>query len=382
MTTPRPFTIQIPDAILADLRARLERVRWPDEIPGTSWQYGTDLAYMKALVDYWRERYDWRVHEARLNRLRQFTVPLGGIELHFIHEPGTGPRPLPLLISHGWPGSIAEFEALIPRLTDPARFGGDPADAFTVVAPSLPGYAFSFRPGQPRLSASQMADLFAGLMTDVLGYPRFGAQGGDWGAFITTRLGVAHAERLVGIHVNMLVVRRDLGAPADPTEEEKTYLAELQRWQREETGYQWIQGTRPQTLAFGLSDSPVGLAAWIVEKFRTWSDCGGDVERRFTKDELLTNVMIYWVTGSINASFWPYYARFHAPWPIADGQRIEVPTGYAAFPKEIVRPPRSWAERMYNIRRWTVMPAGGHFAAMEEPAALVAELRAFFREYR
>ncbi|HEX7214695.1 MAG TPA: alpha/beta hydrolase, partial [Methylomirabilota bacterium] len=185
-----------------------------------------------------------------------------------------------------------------------------------------------------------------------------------------------------GIHVNLLSLRRDIKPPAQPSAEEKQYLDDLAKWQREETGYQWIQGTRPQTLAFGLSDSPAGLAAWIVEKFRAWSDCGGDVERRFTKDELLTNVMIYWVTGSINASFWPYYARFHTPWPIADGQRIEVPTGYAAFPKEIVRPPRAWAERMYNITRWTDMPAGGHFAAMEEPAALAADLRAFFREYR
>jgi microsomal epoxide hydrolase len=337
---------------------------------------------MKELVAYWKDRYDWRAHEAALNAFRQFTAPVAGIDLHFIHEEGRGPKPLPLLVSHGWPGSVWEFHKILPMLTDPARFGGDPADSFTVVAPSLPGYGFSFKPGQPRFGVLEMADAFAALMTDVLGYRRFAAQGGDWGGFITTRLGLAYSERLAGIHVNLLSLRRDIKPPAQPNAEERQYLDDLAKWQREETGYQWIQGTRPQTLAFSLSDSPVGLAAWIVEKFRAWSDCGGDVERRFTKDELLTNVMIYWVTGSINASFWPYYARFHSAWPIADGQRIEVPTGYAAFPKEIVRPPRAWAERMYNVKRWTAMPAGGHFAAMEEPAALAADLRAFFREYR
>jgi microsomal epoxide hydrolase len=380
--SPRPFRIEVPESTLADLRERLARARWPDQAPGAEWAFGTSLAYMKELTAYWKDRYDWRAHEARLNAFRQFTAPVAGIELHFIHEEGRGPNPLPLLLSHGWPGSVWEFHKILPLLTDPARFGGDPADAFTVIAPSLPGYGFSFAPGQPRFGIVEIADAFAALMTDTLGYRRFGAQGGDWGGFITSRLGAAYPERLAAIHVNLLSLRRDIKPPAQPSPEEKEYLHDLGRWQREETGYQWIQGTRPQTLAFGLHDSPVGLAAWIVEKFRTWSDCGGDVERRFTKDELLTNVMIYWVTGTINASFWPYYARFHSPWPIADGQRIEVPTGYAAFPKEIVRPPRSWAERMYNIRRWTVMPAGGHFAAMEEPAALAHELRAFFREYR
>jgi len=354
MAAPTPFRIGIPEQILTDLRDRLRRTRFPDQAPGAPWAFGADLAYVQELCAYWRDAYDWRKHEAVLNGFRQFTAPVAGIDLHFIHEEGRGPAPLPLLLSHGWPGSVWEFYKIIPMLTDPARFGGDARDAFTVVAPSLPGYGFSFAPGQPRFGVSEIADAFASLMTDVLGYRRFGAQGGDWGAFITARLGVSHADRLAGIHVNLLSLRRDLPRPANPTPEERVYLDDLAVWLREETGYQWIQGTKPQTLAFGLTDSPAGLAAWIVEKFRTWSDCGGDVEQRFSKDELLTNVTLYWVTGAINSSFWPYYARYHAPWPIADGQRIEVPTAYAAFPKEIVRPPRSWAERVYNIRRWTV----------------------------
>jgi len=380
--TPRSFTLHVADEVLADLRARLDRVRWPDENPGGGWTYGTDLAYMKSLVAYWRERYDWRAREAELNRFRQFTAPVGGIDLHFIHEPGVGPNPLPLLLSHGWPGSIVEFQRLIPLLADPGRFGGDPADAFTVVAPSLPGYALSFAPNQPRFSIKEIADVFAALMTDVLGYRRFGAQGGDWGAFVSSCLGAFHAGATLGIHVNLLAVRRDTTPSSNPPPDEAAYLAELARWMREETGYQWIQGTRPQTLAYGLTDSPVGLAAWIVEKFRAWSDCGGDVERRFSRDTLLTNVMLYWVTGAINASFWPYYARSHGPWPISEKTPVSAPTAYAAFPREILHPPRAWAERVYNIRRWTEMRAGGHFAALEEPEALAADVRAFFRELR
>jgi microsomal epoxide hydrolase len=380
--TPTPFTLHVPDEVLADLRARLARVRWPDEAPGAGWAHGTSLAYMKDLVAYWLGTYDWRAQESRLNAWRQFTVPLGGIDLHFIHEPGVGPAPFPLVLSHGWPGSIVEFERLIPMLTDPARFGGDPADAFTVVAPSLPGYALSFRPGQPRLGVVEIADLFASLMTDVLGYRRFAAQGGDWGAFITSCLGAAYPERLAGIHVNLLAVRRDQTAPATPSDEEKGYLDQLAHWLREETGYMQIQGTKPQTLAYGLTDSPVGLCAWIVEKFRTWSDCGGDVERRFSRDVLLTNVMLYWVTGAIGSSFWPYYARAHSAWPISERRPVKVPTAYASFPREILHPPRAWAERVYDIRRWTVMPAGGHFAALEEPELLAADIRAFFRALR
>jgi pimeloyl-ACP methyl ester carboxylesterase len=380
--TPTPFRINVPEATLSDLHERLRRTRFPDQAPGDPWAFGADLAYVTELCVYWRDHYDWRKHEAMLNGFPQFTAPVAGIDLHFIHAEGRGPAPLPLLLSHGWPGSVWEFHKIIPMLTDPARFGGDPRDAFTVVAPSLPGYGFSFAPGQPRFGITEIADAFATLMTDVLGYRRFAAQGGDWGGFITSRLGLAYPDRLAGIHVNLLSLRRDLPRPANPTPEERAYIDDLGTWLREETGYQWIQGTKPQTLAYGLTDSPAGLAAWIVEKFRTWSDCGGDLERSFSKDELLTNITLYWVTAAINSSFWPYYARYHAPWPIGDGQRIEVPTAYAAFPKEIVRPPRAWAERVYNIRRWTVMPAGGHFAALEEPRALVDDLRAFFRDLR
>src|SRR5215470_15503881 len=381
-TTPKPFEIQVPDEMLSDLRARLARVRWPDEPPLAPWSTGTSVAYMKQLVDYWRERFDWRAQESKLNAFTQFTVPLCGIDIHFIHEPGKGPRPIPLLLSHGWPGSVFEFYKIIPMLTDPARFGADAADAFTVVAPSLPGYGFSFRPGQPRFSVEQIADAFAELMTGVLGYPRFAAQGGDWGGFVTSRLGLMYAERLCGIHLNMLAVRRDPAMLTNPTPEEKTFLDHLQHWIKEETGYQWIQGTKPQTLAFGLSDSPVGLAAWIMEKFRAWSDCGGDPESIFSKDELLTNIMLYWVTGAIGSSFWPYYARLRNPWPVPAGAYIRVPTGYTEFPHEMLHPPRSVAEKTYNIQRWTKMDKGGHFAALEQPEALAREVREFFRPLR
>ncbi len=380
---PHPFALRVSDEAIADLAERLARSRFPDQAPGAPWAYGTDVGWLRRLVEHWRTRFDWRAQEARLNALPQFRVPLAGIDLHFLHVPGVGPEPLPLLLSHGWPGSVFEFLEIVPLFTDPARFGGDPGDAFTVVAPSLPGYGLSFSPGQPRFSVEGIADCFAALMTDVLGYRHFGAQGGDWGSFVTSRLGVAYPERLVGIHLNLMPLRRDPRMVADPTPEETRYLVELAEWLKEETGYQWIQGTRPQTLAFALTDSPAGLAAWIVEKFRAWSDCGGDVERAFTLDELLANVSLYWFTGAIGSSFWPYYARMHGPWPIPEGATIGVPTGYCEFPREILRPPRSLAQRVYtDIRRWSVMPAGGHFAAMEQPEPLAEEVRAFFRPLR
>lgn len=381
MTQPRPFQLAVPQSRLDDLRERLARTRWPEVPPLQPWSTGTSVEYLRGLVDYWRDGFDWRAQEAMLNRFRQFTVPLSGIDLHFIHEQGKGPDPFPLLLSHGWPGSVIEFHKVIPMLTDPARFGGDPGDAFTVVAPSLPGYTLSFTPGQPRFKLEEIADTFAALMTDVLGYRRFAAQGGDWGAFVTSRLGYAYPERLVGIHLNLLAVRRDPKMLEDPTPEEKRFLEQLEHWLKEEIGYQWIQGTRPTTLSFGLTDSPVGLAAWLVEKFQRWTDCDGNPENALTRDEMLADITLYWVTGAIGSSFWPYYARMHGPWPIPEG--VRVPMGYAEFPREILSPPRSLAQRMYSdIRRWTRMPRGGHFAALEQPQALVHEIREFFRPLR
>ena len=378
-----PFELRVPDEALEDLRARLARVRFPDEPPSESWSTGTSVAYMRALADYWRDRFDWRAQEARLNAFRQFTVPVAGIDLHLICEEGRGPDPMPLLISHGWPGSVCEFFDLIPMLTDPGRFGGDPGDAFTIIAPSLPGYTLSFRPGQERFGVEGIAEVYAHLMTDILGYDHYGVQGGDWGAFVASRLGHRFAERVIGIHLNLLAVRRDRDMMADPTEDERRYLVELDHWLKEETGYQWIQGTRPTTLAFALTDSPLGLAAWIVEKFRAWSDCDGVPENAIDRDTMLANITLYWLTGAIGSSFWPYYARMHGPWPIPKGATVGVPTGYAEFPKEILRPPRSLAERTYtDIRRWSVMSKGGHFAALEQPRALASEIREFFRPLR
>jgi len=291
---------------------------------------------------------------------------------------------MPLLLLHGWPGSVFEFLDIIPRLTDPARFGGDARDAFTVVAPSLPGYGLSFRPGQKRFGVPEMADCVAALMSDVLGYKKFAAQGGDWGAAVTSRLGYAYAERIIGIHLNlMMAAGRDPAEFDNPSEEEQNYLADLKRWLRDETGYQWIQGTKPQTLAFALTDSPAGLAAWISEKFRSWSDCDGRVENAIPRDRMLADISLYWFTGAIGSSFWPYYARRHGAEILPAGDTISVPTGYAQFPREILKPPRRAAERVFtDIRRWSVMPKGGHFAALEQPELLAADVQAFFRELR
>lgn len=290
---PQPFRIDVAEAVLDDLQHRLALTRWPDDVPGSAWQYGTSLAYAKELVAYWQSDYDWRAQERLLNSFPQYRVELDDVTLHYIHQPGVGPDPMPLLISHGWPGSICEFVNVIGPLTDPERYGGDPQDAFTVVAPSLPGYGFSHVPHQRRLNVQEIADLFARLMTEVLGFPRFGAQGGDWGSFITARLGFAHARHLIGLHVNMVPVAPHPSERAALSAAEEAFLKASDAWRTEETGYQWIQGTRPQTLSYALNDSPAGLAAWITEKFHAWTDCHGDIESRVSKDALLTNIMLY-----------------------------------------------------------------------------------------
>ena len=383
MPDPTPFTLHVPESEIVDLRTRLARTRFPDQAPAAAWAYGSDVGYLRDLIEYWRARFDWRAQEARLNAFPQFKVPLHGIDLHYLHVPGQGPDPKPLLLMHGWPGSVFEFMEVIPRLTDPARFGGDARDAVTVIAPSLPGYGLSFQPNQKRFAIAAIADCFADLMTEVLGYPRFAAQGGDWGSFAASALGVRHADKLVGIHLNMLSINPAASMPSNPTAEEQRYAEEIRHWAKEETGYIQIQGTRPQTLAYGLTDSPAGLAAWIAEKFHVWTDHAGDLETAVSRDDLLANISLYWFTGAIGSSFWPYYDRLHGEWPIPDGRTVDVPTAYAAFPKEIRRPPRSIAGKVYtDIRQWTPMAAGGHFAAMEQPAALAEDVLTFLRPLR
>ena len=378
-----PFRIAVADSVLTDLKERLGRTRFPDEIPGSGWGYGSELAYVRGLVAYWRERYDWRAAEARLNALPQFRAEVDGLGIHFIHVRGSGPKPMPLVITHGWPGSVAEFEQIIGPLTDPAAHGGDPADAFDVVCPSMPGYGFSDHPREPGMDPERIAALWAQLMQG-LGYQRFGAQGGDWGSMVSTYLGYRHPAQVLGVHLNMVIAfPPDPANPADGlTQEELIPLMEAQQFLKEETGYQRIQGTKPQTLSYGLNDSPAGLAAWIVEKFRTWSDCDGDIERRFSKDQLLTNIMLYWVPETANSSCRLYCETMRSSkFPPTDF-RVDVPTGCAIFPRELIRPPRAWVEKLYNVQRWTPMPRGGHFAAMEEPALLVEDIREFFRPLR
>ncbi|HEY1354409.1 MAG TPA: epoxide hydrolase [Ktedonobacteraceae bacterium] len=373
-----PFHIQVSEDILSDLRARLARTRWPDELPDAGWEYGTNRVYLQQLVNYWREQYDWRAQERLLNAFPQFRTEIAGVNLHVVHIKGQGAHPLPLLLSHGWPGSFFEMHKIIGPLSDPASFGGDPADAFDVVVPSLPGYGFSGPTSMRGITVARIAELFVCLM-DALGYRRFAAQGGDWGSFITSALAQTFPAALVGIHLNMLPVRAL--APQEVADEaESNWQQRRAHWVREESGYSHIQGTRPQTLAYGLNDSPAGLAGWIVEKYRAWSDCHGEIESVFTKDELLTTIMIYWVTQTINSSTRLYYETSHQS--TTGLTRIEVPTGVAVFPAEIPLPPRSLAQRFYNIQRWTLMPAGGHFAALEQPQALVEDIRAFFRPLR
>jgi microsomal epoxide hydrolase len=383
-----PFVVNVPQSTLDDLRQRLVRTRWPDAVLEEGWERGTDVRYLRTLTEHWLSRFDWREQEAAINRFSHFRAEVKGLGVHFIHERGKGERPLPLILTHGYPDSFARFLKIIPMLTDPERHGGDPGDAFDVVVPSLPGFGFSDRSRRAG-SIFHVGSLWHSLMTDVLGYERFAAHGGDWGSTVTEQLARDHAGSLVGIHLTDVPFWHLFQPPKDPSRAEKHFLDASEAWQKKEGAYALIQGTRPYTLGRGLLDSPTGLAAWIVDKFRAWSDCGGDVEARFTKDELLTNVMIYWVTGTIESSFLPYYDFMNSgatTWIVEAFKKwvgsSRVPAAFARFPKDISDPPREWAERFFKVEQWTEMPSGGHFAAMEEPDRLVGDIRAFFRSRR
>jgi pimeloyl-ACP methyl ester carboxylesterase len=377
-----PFRIEVPDRILDDLRRRLLATRWPDDVVEGDPDPGIPVAAMRDLVEHWLARFDWRAEERALNAMPQFRADVEGFGLHFIHQRGRGPRPLPLVFTHGWPGSFLEARKILPLLADPQSDGGDPEDAFDVVVPSLPGYGFSDRPARAGMNAFRIADLWARLM-EGLGHARFGAQGGDWGASVATALGLRHAGRMVGIHLNY--VPGSYRPPPDGPDlaaEERSFLEESERWYADQGGYGHVQRTSPRTLAYGLTDSPAGMAAWIVDKFRAWSDCEGDVERRFTKDELVANAMVYWVTQTLHSSSRLYLETKAAPLRFAPGERVRVPCGIVRFAKESPFPPRPWVERGYRVERWTEVPRGGHFAALEEPVRLVEDIRAFFRPLR
>ncbi|MFF4535126.1 epoxide hydrolase family protein [Streptomyces aureus] len=379
---PEPFTARTEPAALEDLRSRLRATRWPDAPEDAGWSLGTDLGYLRELVAYWADGFDWPAREAELARLPRFRVRLGGLGIHFVHARAVTPAGpvLPLVLGHGWPDSFWRYTKVIGLLTDPGAHGGDPADAFDVIVPDMPGYGFSDRPARAPLDSVAVAGLCARLM-DVLGYERFGAAGGDIGSHVSRYLALDHPGRVVAVHRMDGGLPVFTGDPAELTPEERAWLADAAAWGAAEGAYAAMHRTRPQTAAVGLNDSPAALAAWIVEKLRAWSDCGGDVERAFTKDEILTNVTLYWLTGTIGSSMRMYAANAAIP-PAQLARRVEVPSGFSLFPGDLVHPPRAWLERTTNLVRLTEPPRGGHFAPFEEPELYAEELRAFFRPYR
>jgi pimeloyl-ACP methyl ester carboxylesterase len=370
-----PFRIEIADAELVDLRDRLRRTRWPEPETVDDWSQGVPLSYVQDVCQYWADKYDWRAAEARLNEFAQYRTDIDGLGIHFIHVRSKHADALPIVITHGWPGSIAEFHKVIGPLTDPTAFGGDARDAFHVVCPSLPGYGFSDKPAATGWGVERIALAWAELMSR-LGYGRYGAQGGDWGSTVTTSIGQQDPEHVVGVHVNM-----PIAAPVleDLTEAENAALASLAHYQQQDSGYSKQQSTRPQTLGYGLADSPAGQCAWILEKFWAWTDCDGHPENALTRDELLDNVMLYWLPGNGASSARLYWESFNR----GRADEVSTPAGCSIFPKEIIRISRRWAEtRFTDIRYWNELDKGGHFAAFEQPELFVNELRSFFRLVR
>jgi pimeloyl-ACP methyl ester carboxylesterase len=377
------FSIPFSQLALDDLRDRLARTRWPDEVVDSDWEYGFDLRFLQEICSYWRDWFDWKAQVERLSAFHHYRYTSDRFGIHFIYERGKGRAPIPLILTHGWPGSFLEMIRVIPLLTDPALSGGDASDCFDVIVPSLPGYGFSDRPARRAVNTFRIAELWTGLMNE-LGYSRFAAQGGDLGAGVSTILGLRHADRIIGIHLNYIPGSYrpyiDTETRLAPVEEQ--FLKDAAHWYDQKGAYAHIQRTHPQTAAYGLNDSPAGLAAWILEKFRDWSDCDGDVYRRFTRDELLTNVTLYWMTETIHSSFRLYYEGGRAPLHFGKGDFVRVPCAIAHFPKEEPFPPREWIERGYNVQHWSDMPRGGHFAGAEEPELLAEDIRAFFRRLR
>jgi enoyl-CoA hydratase/carnithine racemase/pimeloyl-ACP methyl ester carboxylesterase len=378
----KPFSIDVAESVLTDLRKRLAMTRLPQTPADAGWRYGTSREFMERVIARWLNEYDWRTVERRLNTIPQFTTTIDGYDIHFVYKKGSGPNPKPLILTHGWPGSFVEFEDIIGPLTDPERFGGSASDAFDVVVPSIPGYGWSSAPNAP-INTRDVATLWQKLMTDVLGYRQYFAQGGDWGSLVASWLGVDFPGSVNAIHINIMGLRPYTGEGSAPiAPDEAKWLDAARARLRRETGYQAIQGTKPQTLAFGLNDSPAGLAAWIIEKFHGWSESPGGIPP-FTLDQLITNVMIYWVTQSIGSSTWLYTAsRLRGGMGLAKGERVLTPTGFLACPHDLFPPPPdAWVRRTYNLARRTDLHAGGHFAAYERGDDLVADIRSFFRAY-
>ena len=376
-----PYTVAVPDQVLADLNNRLTNTRWPDAIPNAGWGYGTNLDYMRELVAYWRDEFDWRAFEARMNAFPQFTASIDGQNLHFIHVKSPSPDAVPLLLLHGWPSTPAEFLKLIGPLTDPAAHGGRAEDAVDLIIPSLPGFAFSGPTAEAGWHPARIADALAELMTG-LGYEKFFAHGGDWGSIVASQLGLRHPERVGGLHLTFLVTGGLRPEDGDPTEEEARLASEQATYSMTEIGYLVLHASKPQTIAYSLVDSPVGLAAWIVEKLNAWTDHDGDLESVLTKDEILANITTYWVTATGGSSGRLYFETAIAGMMGPAAERVEVPVAVAIVPRELYRATRRIAEHHYNVVRWTPQPKGGHFPAVEQSELLVTDIRESLRELR
>ncbi len=374
---PQPFKINVPEEILADLRERLAHTRWPDEVDGAGWDYGTELTYMQELVDYWLNEYDWRAQEAALNQFAHFRTEIDGLAIHFIHQLSNRRDAVPVLLLHGWPSSFVQMLKLIPLLTQ-SKDTGRGSLAFDVVVPSLIGFGLSDRAWERGMSLPRMARYFHELMRDLNGYDRFAIRAGDVGAGVAEQMALAYPEEIIGLHISGTRPFYQT-VPSDMTEAEKLFVANVRRWRRDEMAYASIQSTKPQTAAYGLNDSPAGMAAWIIEKFRTWSDCDGDVEKRFTKDELLTNLTIYWVTETIGSSMRVYYESMR---DYGISSRVNVPTAYLMPDKDFFPTPREWVERTSRVDRWNETSRGGHFLEWEEPELVAGDMREFFGSVR